>query len=140
MIYVGGRTESTPLVIGSAITYSLGAPAVHLAHDRPAAMGIDVALRVGLPFAFAGLGYAVGDKSHPPCTGFICLSFSQAENFAAAGFLIGIGTAVVIDAAVLAREPSHAPLKDATRAPKVQWTPTAGVTRGGATAGVVGSF
>jgi hypothetical protein len=105
-------------------------------------MGIDVALRVGLPFTFAALGYVVGDKSHPPCTGFICISFSQAENFALGGFLLGLGTAVVFDAAVLAREPSALarPARDTARAPKLRWTPTAALTRGGATAGVVGAF
>jgi hypothetical protein len=97
-------------------TYGLGAPAVHFVHRNPGRALGSFGIRLGMPIAgaFAGASLASG------CDGFLC----EASG-AALGLLIGVGGAVAIDAAVLAREtkPKHRDQRAGLLVPLVSLTP-----------------
>jgi hypothetical protein len=79
-------------------TYLVGAPAVHAFHRRAGAAMGSLALRVGAPaagfLAASTLEGCVGSDNADSCA-------SRAEGV---GILFGIGTAMALDAAFLARE------------------------------------
>jgi len=87
----------TPIVPALGVTgYFLGGPIVHVAHWHGLHMLASLGVRVGAPTVglFVGLAAANG------CTGD---DFCELEG-AAIGALIGIGVAIAVDAAVIARD------------------------------------
>jgi hypothetical protein len=91
----GGETE--PLLVLASAGYVLGGPIVHLAHGSLWRAGVSLGLRVGLPLLFTAIGVQLED----------CHS---GEDFCGLGSVViggslGILTAIVLDAAVLAYEP-----------------------------------
>lgn len=86
------------LAYGAVGMYLLGGPVTHFAHDNPGRGLGSLALRAGLPIAFGALGYNLED-----CSGD--------ENYDLCGFpgalvggVLGIGSAIAIDAAALGFE------------------------------------
>jgi hypothetical protein len=93
---------SDALVVGGFAVYGLGAPAIHALRGRPDAAGKSLALRLGLPVAGMAAGLLVGVAScgnggddEVPCPVIP----------AALGFIAGGVTAMILDAAVIARAP-----------------------------------
>ena len=116
-------------------TYLLGTPIVHAMNGRAGIGAASLGIRIGLPII--GL-LAFGTDS-------------QSLEGAAAGFILGMGTAVAIDAAVFARK--RPPGADLPHAPPARSSDPAGAggtttrlapslmpTRGGALAGMIGVF
>lgn len=77
--------------------YVLGGPIVHLTRENFGRAGASLALRVGLPLTFASVGAAAAD-----CEGSEELFCGIGE--VVIGGLIGVTTAIALDAAVLARD------------------------------------
>jgi hypothetical protein len=86
-----------PAVLGYGAlgTYLLGAPVTHFAHDNPGRGLGSLALRAGLPFAFGAIGATSEDCSGDDFCGL---------GGAVLGGLLGIATAITVDAAVLGYE------------------------------------
>jgi len=103
-------------------TYLLGAPIVHLVHDRPGRAAVSFGLRVALPLA----GAAIGDKQGG-CHGDVCDS-----GQAGLGLFAGMVAATVIDTLWLAEG-------DETPA-RASWSPSVSAGRGGASLGLAGTF
>ena len=162
-IFLGGSGAQTPLGIGGALTYGLGAPIVHFAHGRFGQGVFDLGLRAGMPVILGFFGAMVGTSLYDPpaCRTSVDSGCGLGDGIghgvalaegAALGGMMGIGGAVAIDAAVLAREGGPAPKekKGPDDEPRVEivtarWQPAFGVTperQGGAraTVGVIGSF
>jgi hypothetical protein len=128
----GGCCQGGSILSAGVGVYAFGAPAVHLFHDQPGTAFADLALRLGAPLAVGMFGYGIGTATfHDGLAGLAV---------GAVGVLAGSLTAVALDAAWLAREP--APRENtASAVPVLRWSPQVGVTaRGGASAGVTGSF
>jgi hypothetical protein len=137
---VNAKGDSATLhwLVTSAGLYVIGAPLVHLAHGRGQATAIDLGVRIGAPLILAGVGLAIGSAAG--CSDYPCGGPIVGVVF---GGALGVGAAVIVDAVVLGREKVPRPGADGNRAaytPKLRIAPTAGPLRGGATAGVVGSF
>jgi hypothetical protein len=113
-------------LLGSVPTYFLGAPIVHLAHARPlVALGT-----FGLRVATVTTGYLIADSSKD-CRGYdrdlggLC---GWGEIWL--GLLIGAGTAITLDAALLAYENvGRAPRERSYEAQRLHLTPSIAVTR-----------
>jgi hypothetical protein len=114
--------------------YFLAAPLVHLSHGRGAAAVKSLALRAGLPFAGALVGYRVGPNdlvcdqigeggTHESCPG-------GSVTGMVVGMLAGGVTAIVVDAKYLARHERRTPT----------WTASVTPTSGGMTVGIGGAF
>lgn len=91
-------TKSSEVGVGG---YLLGGPLVHLAHGHAGRALGSAALRAGLPLGGALIGSAIGESR--------CDSETDPELFCglgevAAGFIVGVATASIVDAAVLARD------------------------------------
>lgn len=140
-----------PSLLASSAVYVLGAPAIHLAHDRGSAAGTSVALRVISPVAGILVGGSIGFVGGLLASG--CkLNDSGCRNekagtivFASGlgvGALIGLGVPIVIDALYLAREPVPAtPSPQSARSVKPKVVPRVDVLpNGGGFAGVAGTF
>jgi hypothetical protein len=96
--------DGTAVASLGLVGYGLGAPVVHLAHGRGwRALG-SLMLRGGLPLTFGVIGANMEDCS-PDASG----DFTCGGAGAALGWLAGIGTAIALDAALLANEPEPAP-------------------------------
>ncbi|HRG97644.1 MAG TPA: hypothetical protein PLR99_15420 [Polyangiaceae bacterium] len=103
LLLSSAATDNTPrkvLFVASASTYLLASPVIHAAHERGGAAIGAVGLRVFAPLTLGLLGLVVGAGSSksgnwgaPLAGGFI-------------GFGLGVLTAMVIDAAALARKES----------------------------------
>jgi hypothetical protein len=109
-------------------TWSLGAPAVHVAHGNPGRAVVSLGLHVGLPRAGAAIGAASAT-----CT--------EGEWFcglgeAAVGFLLGGITATAVDAGLLAVE------RRTIERPRrgFQAAPTASAGNGSYSLGLIGRF
>jgi hypothetical protein len=95
--------------------YLLGGPAVHMLHDRPGPALGSFGLRVAAPLvgmyagaAMAGCGHGSADSDGNAC----------GLQESGIGILVGAGTAIALDAILLAREEtssSDRPLKSAAR-------------------------
>ncbi|MBS2013935.1 MAG: hypothetical protein JST00_13680 [Deltaproteobacteria bacterium] len=116
-----------------ALVFVSGAPIIHLLHGRPEAAGMSVALRTLVPAvaALPGLVWMAG------CEGWGCV---PGVLTAVAGAGAGGLAALIVDAAVLAKE--RVPVLPASRdaVGKVHIAPSAGLTRGGAMMSVGGTF
>jgi hypothetical protein len=96
-----GMNASPVAVVGVGGLY-LAAPAVHLAHGRVGVAFGSLGLRMGLPV----LGGVIGFAAAAPCSSaeskqFLGCAF-HGWGEAAVGGLLGLGAAVVLDAALLA--------------------------------------
>jgi hypothetical protein len=100
---LGGAGQAVPLITMGLGLYVLGAPTVHMVHDR-AGVGLgSLGLRVGAPLLGAAIGVAAADcPSARDDNGFNYCGLDEA----AVGVLLGMAAAVTIDAAVLAHEPA----------------------------------
>lgn len=96
LISDGVAIVTTPLLppLGVSI-YALGGPIVHVVHLRGLAVLGSLGIRIVAPVS----GVLVGLQAANGCDGFLC----ELEG-AAWGALIGVGVAVAIDAAFIARE------------------------------------
>jgi hypothetical protein len=94
--------SNVSVAIGLA-TYVLGAPAVHLLHDQKQEAAASFALRLGLPLAGGLAGGLIGNAS---CGRGGEDEFPCAFVGGILGIFAGAGTAILIDAVVLAREPA----------------------------------
>jgi hypothetical protein len=149
----GGATLQAPAVstafaIVSLGTYVLGGPIVHGSHGRGGAAVGDFLMRLAVPITGALLGAAVGSALSPasastcegdgPCGGGL--------GGAVIGLGLGIVTASIVDATVLAYEPAaprhREPDQDATR---IRVAPSVAVLPQGhdgtiGTVGAIGTF
>jgi hypothetical protein len=137
----GSKNNSGALLAASGLTYTFGGPIVHWAHGNGGRGAVSLGLRVGAPIGLGLLGFAVGSA----------LDSGRSENyggivFGALGFVIGIPTAIAIDAAVIAREPvEDEPEVQAKVQPPPQRAaftvaPDVKTTRTGAQLGLRGTF
>ncbi len=141
--YVSNNSASGTLAVGSLVTYAVGAPIVHIAHGHTAKGFGDLGLRVGLPLAFAGVGYAAGSDTCGKSSALICIPSSLA--YAAIGFVLGMGTAIALDGAVLAREDaplikSETALRPLPKRPALQILPDVELGPNKAALGLRGAF
>lgn len=116
-------------------TYALGAPLVHLIKGRTGTALASVGMRLGFPLVGAMLGEAL--HTEPKCqVGYVedCGFEQSPSDEAVLGLLVGIGTAMVVDSAYLARgDKPKAP-------PRPQWSPTLRASQGGFALGAAGTF
>jgi hypothetical protein len=101
---VGAAGGGYPLAIAGLATYVVGGPIVHAAHGHGGKVGLDLGIRLGAPAAGALTGALIA------CAGGSCgYELGALVALAGGGFGAGIGaiTAIVIDAAVIAREPAE---------------------------------
>jgi hypothetical protein len=94
--------------------YALGGPIVHLAHDQGGRALASVALRVGLPLASAWLWGGHCSSSDDDC---------DSEGAVAIGVILGVVTAMVIDATALSHPVKATKPAGATWAPQLTATP-----------------
>jgi hypothetical protein len=136
------------IVVTGGLGYLLGGPIIHIVHGRGATAAADLGIRIGLPLGGVLAGVLVGAVAGGANS---CGNGTGLGNLcgilwgAIVGDILGIGGAVALDAAVLAREPVPAAPVANARALPFAITPTFTVVRnqeGGSTpvAGVVGSF
>lgn len=126
---------------GAFGVYALGGPLVHVMHGRAGIGAADLGVRVGGPFVLglAGMGLELATTDPSSCSGFC---FRGLAGFAIGAF-IGYVSAIVIDAAVFAREQVRADDVEASRARArhaVTLVPTLSLTPAGATAGFGGTM
>jgi hypothetical protein len=128
LFMLGASSNSSGLADAGLGTYLLGAPIIHLSHNRPGRAAGSLALRLGLPI----LGVMVGLKSHAhSCpNGDICDEGPGAE--AVLGLLGGVVAASVIDTAFLAKG-DEAPARPS-------WSPAVTANQHGFGLGVAGAF
>lgn len=121
-------------LVGTSI-YALGAPAVHLGHSQYANAAASVGMRLGLPIGGALGGALLGEIA--------CADARNDEDVpcpavgAAFGFVAGIVTAIAVDAAALAFEPTS---RHVTPPAALRLSPQLAVERGGARIGLGGTF
>jgi hypothetical protein len=154
----------TTFGVGSLVVYGLGGPIVHFAHGHVGKGFADLGLRVAMPLVLGFFGGLIGGAAYtpPPCnpgTQFCGLDdlggVAAAAEGATIGGLLGIGSAIAIDAGLMAREPMrdgddmpdppHAPASQEEPYYTSTIQPTFGLAperQGGAraTAGLVGAF
>jgi hypothetical protein len=133
LLTAGTSSDKAAAAFGYAVLadYLLASPIIHLAHDRPATAGASFLLRLGLPVAASVVGYSLSSavtqgKGDDDVPGGVV--------GAVIGFVVGIGAAMAIDDAVLAREEVPVSREGLTL------HPSAIATRGGAELGVAGTF
>ncbi len=114
--------------------YVFGGPVLHWQHDREFIGYIDFTMRLGLPILIGQAAESATNGQSGFCD-FIC---GDGANAAAAGVVVGMITAVMVDSIALSWE--TAPKAGDARAPRLRWTPIASPARGGATAGIGGTF
>jgi len=126
-----------PFGIAGLATYVLGGPIVHAVHGHGGKVGIDLAVRLGAPAVGLATGAAIG------CAMVSCGKgdFSAIIGIIGGGVGAGVGmlTAIIIDAAVLANEPA-APAKAKPWNGKPTFTPQVSALPGGGSVGVGGAF
>lgn len=130
-----GAIAVTP--VGAAVGYVLGAPLVHGINGHAGKAAASLGLRVAAPVAGSLLAYAVlRVATQSDCRG-LCVGYA-----ALFGGIAGIATAITVDAAVLAREPTK-PQPAAVAARKPQTTavvPLVAPRPGGVDIGVAAVF
>lgn len=95
-------------VIGAS-TFALGGPIVHGAHGHWGKAGVSLALRAGLSLIGGAIGAGIGADS---CSQYVYDHEGCAIGYGVLGLIAGATTAVIVDAAVLAREIVPAPARD----------------------------
>jgi hypothetical protein len=124
----GGGNGLALFAIGGAF---FGGPILHGIHGRPLAVVGSLALRIGLPLAFAGA--AAKSSSTSSCTPSGDGDFGGCPplpNVGAAVFgILGLFVAQILDDAALAWESTSVPAEAKTPTAAIQWTPTFSVVR-----------
>lgn len=133
---VGAAGGGYPLAITGLATYLVGGPIVHAAHGNGAKVAIDIGVRLGAPTAGAITGGLIA------CAGGCRGDFGALAGVAGGLFGAGIGavTAIVIDAAVLAREPAERRATEAKWDGKPVVRPEVSSLPGGGAVGLSGAF
>jgi hypothetical protein len=98
--------------VGALVMYGAAAPLVHFSHGHVGKGFLDLALRAGIPVATGFIGGAIAAAEPAPGCGTPsgCALFGGAMQELAGigiGVMIGVATAVTIDATVIAREPAQ---------------------------------
>jgi hypothetical protein len=96
------------VVIGAS-AFALGEPIVHGAHGHWGAAGVSLALRLGLSLIGGAVEAGIGAGS---CSQYVYDHEGCAIRCGAVGLMAGAVTAVIVDAAALAREVVPAPARD----------------------------
>jgi hypothetical protein len=95
----GGAAGSSALGAIGGVGYVFAPPILHAFHGRPWMTLLDLGMRLGLPIIGAVIGNATcGSSSSSSDSGFGCV------GPLVGGFFVGIGVAVVLDAAALSWE------------------------------------
>jgi hypothetical protein len=131
-----GGAGAVVLLGAGGLGYVFGGPAVHWQHDREFIAYADITMRLGAPLLLGQLAAAAASQPRVGCETFCS---AQAQNFGE-GLIVGIATAVLVDAIALSWESAPAPKASATQTPRLTWTPIAGATRSGAIGGLEGTF
>lgn len=138
---VDSKQLHSSLVAGGFATYAVAPPLIHLIHGRGQTAAVDVALRLGVPLVAGGVGWAIGVASiDSHKTGDLKVAIERSLTpvlYGIWGMIVGVGVAIVTDAALLANETIV--VREA-RPPAVAWSPVVSPREGGATAGVTGQF
>ena len=121
MVGASYAAKDSPLSGMGLGIYLLGAPTVHMVHDRAGVGLASFGMRVAAPVVGAAIGVGMADcDSSREDRGWCGM------NEGAVGLLIGAGAAIAIDAAVLARKPAPERRRIATAprlAPAIALTP-----------------
>jgi hypothetical protein len=131
LLLLGAGTQSLGMAKVSLATYWFGSPIVHAAHSNGTSFFLSVGMRVGFPL-IAGL---VASRLEPTCSSdddTECGDDEFVGDRVAAGLLLGVVSAMVVDHAFLAKH-------TVTRTSQTV-TPTATPIRGGMTLGLAGTF
>lgn len=133
---LGAAGGGYPLAITGLATYLVGGPVVHAAHGNGAKVAIDIGVRLGAPTAGAMTGALLA------CAGGCRGDFGPLAGVVGGAFGAGIGalTAIVIDAAVLAREPAERRATEAKWDGKPVVRPEVSSLPGGGAVGLAGAF
>ena len=133
----GSSDSGGSVALAGSVGYILGAPVVHWMHGRIGPGFGSLGLRVGLPLAGLFWGAILGSA----------VDSHRGELFndgAGIGFLAGMGSAILLDAALLAYEKPSEKEKEAYEEAKakhpVRWMPNLSPQKAGATVGVSGVF
>jgi hypothetical protein len=113
--------DAGPLLALGLGAYAAGGPIVHWAHGRAGVGFGSLGIRIGAPIVGVAIGSAMADCPEREDRGSWCGAGEMAL-----GLLVGVGSAMAIDAAVLAREPAPARERVAARprlVPGVSLTP-----------------
>ncbi len=126
-------SEESALVLAGTAGFFAGGPIVHAAHGHGGKAWGSFGLRAGASVGLAFVGYSLagGDS----CRGDLC-GLAEAI-YAGAGFILGAGTAIIIDAAIIANEDVKA---ERPRAAKFIVAPSVAATPKGAFTGLSGTF
>jgi hypothetical protein len=104
VVLIGSATRASVVTaLGVGGTF-FGAPGVHLANGRGAIGLASLGLRLALPLLGGFVGYAAAGTCHddPHATSLFGNCFLHGYSEAAIGGLVGLGSAMVIDASALA--------------------------------------
>jgi hypothetical protein len=124
----GGRPGA--LATLTIASYFFTAPMIHGLHRQGTRALGSFALRAGLPLLLGLLGEELDGT--PECD--FCMDSLRSEG-KLIGLTAGVLIAMAVDNVLLAR-----PIYKRTERPRAAWTPALGGVRGGATAGVLGTF
>ena len=104
VVMVGSATHASVVTALGVGGMFFGAPGVHLANGRGVIGLASLGLRVSLPLLGGFVGYAAAGTCHdnPKSTSLLGNCFLHGFNEAAIGSLVGLGSAMVIDASALA--------------------------------------
>jgi hypothetical protein len=105
LLVAGLEAQSSAVGDLAGVSYALGPPVVHVAHDRVGPAIGDLFLRLGAPVVFAVAGGLVAADTASPNRSSNDAGLPVWLGGAATGLVIGVVTAVAIDAAALAWEP-----------------------------------
>lgn len=135
-VILGASANNGGVSLVGASLYALGGPAVHLGHGQYAPAAASLGMRLGLPIGGALGGALIGELT---CTdhGKHDEEFPCPAAGAALGFVSGILTAIVVDAAVLAREPEAPSVTSPTA---LRLSPQLAFERHSAQIGLAGAF
>jgi hypothetical protein len=128
MLVVAAESDEGPVAVIGLGIYALGGPAIHFGHGE-ALNGIgSLGLRLGLPAIGGLIGAQVAQVSEG-CRGYECF------EGAGYGILLGMGAAVVLDAALLGYRRS-----DDVSVTSRRVVPTLSLAGGRSTLGLAGTF
>jgi hypothetical protein len=92
-------------VIGAALigaaAFTFAAPSIHAVHGNWGRAGISLALRLGLSLVGAAIGAGIGESE---CSQYFYDHEGCAVGYGFAGLIAGAATALIVDAAAVARE------------------------------------
>jgi hypothetical protein len=124
--------SKTDAGLAATLPWLLVSPAIHGIHGNPESSGFSLLLHAGLPITFGFVGYELDSANCAPDEWFCGL------GGAVIGGAIGMLSATIIDAAVLARRPAT---RAASRQSRWSVVPTASIaTNGTPNVGLLGTF